>query len=1196
MKPNTAQQLLESAGAFRELTDALNSGKKANLAYGMTGSLGSMLCSALQSRMQRGLLVIVGDLEQAQHWEADLSVWLPEDRVLLFPPLEVLPYEVIAHNTELLAERLGVMERLVFAEDPYAVVAPVGALFRRLVPPRVLRDQSMELLWGDEVDIEALLLRLVSTGYERVDMVETRGHFSVRGGIIDIWPASNDLPIRVELFDVEVDSIREFSPDTQRSVQNLKRIRIGPARESILEPQGIKPGLAQIRAELAQASARLEAFDHRREALRLRERVEEFIEGVRENGYHERLDAYLPYFYEELATLTEYFSEPPLVIYSDPHRLAESARERKTEWSDRHAELLSAGRLLPGQEDVYVDYDALNRALRPEQRVYLLSLLRDLEGVEPESLVGWEARQLPAYQGQWELFMEEVEQHRTGAYRTVVVSSTSQRVERVREALNERGASHIRLSPNADDLTRALPRGTCGLMEGGLRTGFVLPGARVAVLTDSGVYGRPKQPRRRFARGSDSRPVYDYEELRSGDYVVHVNHGIGKYMGLRNLEVEGTHRDYLYIKYEGEDRLYVPVDQVDKVQKYVGAEGREPRINSLGTKEWSRVKHQVKKSVRQMAEELLRLYAARESMEGHAYGADTPWQADFEQAFTYEETPDQLRAVEEIKEDMRKPQPMDRLLCGDVGYGKTEVAMRAAFKAVMEGMQVAVLVPTTILTQQHFQTFTERFAGYPVRIRQLSRFRTQKEQEQIVTELRRGDADIVVGTHRLVQGDIAFKNLGLLIIDEEHRFGVAHKERLKQFRQSVDVLTLTATPIPRTLHMALAGLRDMSVIETPPQNRFPVETFVVEYNDGLVRDAILREMHRNGQIFYVHNRVRSISYVHTKLTKLVPEARIAVAHGQMPERELEQVMMDFLERKYDVLLSTTIIESGLDIANSNTLIVEHADKLGLAQLYQLRGRVGRSERVAYAYFTYQRKKVLTEVAEKRLQAIREFTQLGAGFKLALRDLEIRGAGNILGPEQHGFIISVGFDLYTQLLDEAIKELKGEAVAPAVSPAVELTVDAYIPDEYIRDARQKISMYKRLNATTSLDEVLDAEAELLDRYGDTPQPVQNLLALSRLRILAAQVGILSISERGRELRMEFVGAAAELVERARVPLETAFGKQIRVKARPKPAVTLRERIKLGAPPQKTDPESAVKLKKIENILVTLNEIKDRSAAG
>src|SRR5690554_450178 len=717
--------------------------------------------------------------------------------------------------------------------------------------------------------------------------------------------------------------------------------------------------------------------------------------------------------------------------------------------------------------------------------------------------------------GKIERMLRRVQQLRRDHYRILILVSTKERGQRILELLREEEIPAVYV----DQLGKELQVGNCVITTGSLETGFEFPAFKLSVITELELYGRPRKKARapKVEQGLRIAP----HELREGDYVVHINHGIGQYMGVEQLEVDGRRKDYLYIRYAGQDRLYVPVDQIHLLQRYVGLDEGAPRLSKLGGNEWNRVKKRTKESVQEMAEGLLKLYAEREAAPGFAFPPDTPWQRELENSFPYQETPDQIQAIEAVKRDMEKSRPMDRLLCGDVGYGKTEVAIRAAFKAVMGGKQVAVLVPTTILAQQHQRTFEERFEGFPVNVAVVSRFQTPKEIAKVLKGAKTGTVDVLIGTHRLLSRDVVFKDLGLVIVDEEQRFGVAQKERLKEIARNVDVLTLSATPIPRTLHMAMVGVRDMSVIETPPEDRYPIRTYVVEYDDQLIRQAILRELVRQGQVYFVHNRVQSIDYVYSELSELVPEARIAIAHGQMDESVLERVMLDFYNGEFDILLCTTIIETGMDIGNVNSLIVDNADHLGLAQLYQLRGRVGRTNRVAYAYFTHRKDKILTEEAEKRLGAIKEFTELGSGIRIAMRDLEIRGAGNLLGPEQHGFIASVGFELYCKLLEEAIKDLKGEIEIKPPEPVLELQVNAYIDDEYVSDPGQKVELYKKIIAVESLDECDDLEEEIQDRYGGLPDSVLNLIQVARIKVLARFAGISHITSRKNKFQIKFL---------------------------------------------------------------------------
>jgi transcription-repair coupling factor (superfamily II helicase) len=723
--------------------------------------------------------------------------------------------------------------------------------------------------------------------------------------------------------------------------------------------------------------------------------------------------------------------------------------------------------------------------------------------------------------GSIERMLRRLKQLRRDHYRILVLVSAKDKGERLLELLRDDDIPGVYV----DRLQKELQIGNCVITQGSLETGFEFPSFKLAVFTELELYGRQKTKPRpsKVEEGLRLTP----QEMRVGDYVVHINHGIGQYLGIEVLQVDNRSKDYLFIRYAGEDRLYVPTDQIHLLQRYIGLEDGAPRLSKLGGNEWARVKKRAKESVQEMAEGLIKLYAEREAVEGFAFPEDTPWQRDLENSFPYQETPDQIQAIAAVKRDMEKSRPMDRLLCGDVGYGKTEVAIRAAFKAVASSKQVAVLVPTTILAQQHQRTFEERFESFPIKIAVASRFQSASEVARTMEGVKKGTVDVIIGTHRLLSKDVTFKNLGLVIVDEEQRFGVAQKERLKELSTNVDVLTLSATPIPRTLHMAMVGVRDMSVIETPPEDRYPIRTYVVEYDEQLIRQAILRELARQGQVYFVHNRVQSIEYIYGELAKLVPEARIAIAHGQMDETVLERVMLDFYHGEFDILLCTTIIETGMDIGNVNTLIIDNADHLGLAQLYQLRGRVGRTNRVAYAYFTHRKDKILTEEAEKRLGAIKEFTELGSGIRIAMRDLEIRGAGNLLGPEQHGFIASVGFELYCKLLDDAISELKndGEVQAAPPDPVLDLQVDAYIDDSYVQDPGQKVELYQKIIALDTLEDCDDLEEEVQDRFGDLPDAVRNLLEIARIKILARQMGVGSIAVRSNKFQLKFLEGLA-----------------------------------------------------------------------
>lgn len=1150
--------LLHQAPEYQSLLDGLKKDWKEQTVYGLSGSLKSYMTAALRRDTGRPCLVVTATIQQAEKFREDLATWLPGQETLLFPPMEYLPFEVVAHSPEVITSRLTVLERLVNGED-LVVVAPAASLFRVLTPHEVFRESMLTLNRGERVHLDEVMGRLVRQGYERVAMVEGKGQFSVRGGILDIYPLAAPDPYRVELWDDEVDQIRRFDVTNQRSIEQVETVRLGPAREFILSSNDHTEVIKRVRHDLELAMGRLKRlrdkqlaqralqdgapavqapdrgrlrknspaepmpffFDAANAGEKLRERVEGHLEKLEQGIYFEGLEQYASFFYAQMDTILDYFPFPPLVLVDEPARIREASADLQARDEERQVAILEKGGLLPGQLGLYLNYLDLFGRMRKHNTIYFSLLLKKVPGSEPQNSVSVAGKPMQEFHGQWPLFTEEMGRWRTQKYRVLLYTATEERLERLRGALLESGVESSIIPAGAPPL--APLAGAVTLAAGTLEQGFQWPGLRLVVVTDGEIYGRPKKRRRTggpVVSGREGARLASYQDLNIGDYVVHATHGIGKYLGVRTETILGATRDYLVIQYEGTDRLKIPTDQVDQIQKYVGAEGHEPRISKLGGAEWQKVKHRVKESIREMAAELLRLQAMREAIPGYAFAPDSVWQREFEDAFAFEETPDQLQATEEIKRDMERGRPMDRLLLGDVGYGKTEVALRAAFKAASDGKQVAFLVPTTILAQQHYTTCLQRFGGFPITVEVLNRFRTPKEQADVVSRLARGEVDVIIGTHRLLGDDVRFKDLGLVIIDEEQRFGVQHKEKLKALRTTVDVLTLSATPIPRTLHMSMVGMRDMSVITSPPEDRFPVETYVAEYDGELIRDAITREMHRGGQVYFVHNRVQTIEKVAAYLQQLAPESRVAVAHGQMKEDRLERVMLDFLDGEYDVLAATTIIESGLDIPMVNTIVVDDADHLGLAQLYQLRGRVGRSNRLAYAYFLYKRDKVLTEIAEKRLSAIKDFTELGSGFKIAMRDMEIRGAGNILGPEQHGFIISVGFDMYCQLLEEAVTELKGEETTREVQPTVELTVDAYISDQYVPDTRQKIDAYKRFISIHTKEHADDVAEELEDRYGALPQPVHNLLALARIRVAAARAGIAAVSQMKDRVTFKF----------------------------------------------------------------------------
>ncbi len=840
------------------------------------------------------------------------------------------------------------------------------------------------------------------------------------------------------------------------------------------------------------------------------------------------MNKYCSCFYSKPGTLIDYLPKNTLVILDEPTRLQESEEGYKRDELEWQTSLIQTGEYL-SDLSLSITLEEWKETLgRPV--IYLSLFLRQTPYTQPQNIVNFTSKAMQDFHGQFPILKTEMERWKKAKQAIIFLASSEERAKRMARVFED-----FEIEAELQVKEPRLRKGVAAIQIGRIYAGFELPLHSLVVITEGELFSKQQKKKTPKQKNiSNAERIKNYNELNIGDYVVHINHGIGRYLGIETLEIAGIHKDYLHIKYAGNDKLYVPVEQIDQVQKYIGSEEKDPKLYSLGGSEWKKVKNKVQSSVQDIAADLLKLYAKRESAPGFGYSRDSAMHREFDSLFPYQETEDQLRAIEEIKKDMERSRPMDRLLCGDVGYGKTEVAIRAAFKAVMDGKQVAVLVPTTILAQQHYETFRERFNEYPVHIDVISRFRSKKQQNETVKRLKDGVLDIVIGTHRLLSKDILFKDLGLLIVDEEQRFGVSHKEKIKQLKENVDVLTLTATPIPRTLHMSMLGVRDLSVIETPPENRFPVQTYVLEYNGALVREAIERELARDGQVFFLYNQVQDIDRMAEQIRALVPDARVATAHGQMKESELEAIMIAFLEGEFDVLVSTTIIETGVDIPNVNTLIIYNADRMGLSQLYQLRGRVGRSNRMAYAYFTYQRDKVLTEVAEKRLHAIKEFTELGSGFKIAMRDLSIRGAGNLLGAEQHGFIASVGFDLYSQMLKDAIDELKGQAPKEEkIEFEVDLHIDAYLPDQYIHDGKQKIEMYKKVAAIGTMEEAEDIRREFEDRFGPLPAPAKRLLTVSRLKVYGQQLFFESMILKNDQLKMMFHSSQNDKIDGGRL---------------------------------------------------------------
>ena len=1074
---------------------------------GLDGSARSYFMAGLALQCRRPALVIAPDQGRAEKIYTDLLSLYP-GQVRLLPSREfIINTEVLSRSEEYQQMRLQFLEWL-YGKNEGIYVATGPALLSKMLPPETWNELTLHFRPGRVLDRQELIDQLVARGYVRASLTEARGHFSARGDIIDIFPPGRDLPFRLELFDDIIQSLRTYDPETQRSTEKLDAVTVMPARELLTTREIFEQGEKLIQKRLDRVISSLRKRNENDAAARLKQEVSRHLDRLSQPEGLDFLSSYFPFFYNEGVSLIDYLSPDFLVFIDEPSAIAESGESFRREFENYCSSSLMEKEMLA----------STSQLLWQEDQIFLnlpcpligFSLFPGTSGIfKAREAFNLEAKSAPYYHGQWELFKSDYQNWLENGYRICLFASSAQRAQGLLDYLTEQGI-----------FEGALPLPS--VFEGSLEEGFIIPGLQLALVAEQNLLPR-RQKKKRFKKSEGIR-LSNYRDLSTGDYVVHEQHGIGKYQGLSTLEISGVKRDYLLLKYRGTDRLYIPVDQIGLIQKYSGGESPAPRLHSLGGGEWQRLKKKVSQSVEELARELLSLYAARQAVGGYSFSQDHPWQQEFETHFPYEETPDQQQAVNDVKVDLEKAHPMDRLICGDVGYGKTEVAMRAAFKVVMEGKQVAVLVPTTVLAQQHYRTFQERFEGFPIRVAQLSRFVSKQEQKEVVSDVAAGKVDLVIGTHRLLSGDISFNDLGLLVLDEEQRFGVRQKEKIRKMRLEVDTLAMTATPIPRTLHLSLAGARDLSVIDTPPEDRYPVQTYVLEYSEDLIREAVQRELKRDGQVFIVFNRVDQIDRFSEKIRNMFPDAAVAIGHGRMPETSLEKIMTDFQEGSYQILVCTTIIESGLDIPNVNTLIVCEADKFGLAQLYQIRGRVGRSNRLAYAYLTYRRDKVVSEVAQKRLKAVKEFTELGSGFKIALQDLEIRGAGNILGADQHGFITAVGFDMYCRLLDQAVAELKNEKEEQKTNPRIELQINAYLPSSYITAQAQKVDFYQRIYNADSVETLQEIEEELADRYGSGDDVVKNLLKAAELRIWAMALGVELIQQQGEVIYIQFNPAA------------------------------------------------------------------------
>jgi transcription-repair coupling factor (superfamily II helicase) len=1165
-------QFLADSAALAPVRAGMAAGARRQWVSGVRGTGKSLAAAALVRARQavapaRVHLILTPSQERADTLFADLSVLLGGDLPLtLFPSLEGLLYEETSPDFQLVRDRLLVLSRLTALplspalpprggrEEMLVVIATPDAALHRTLPPAVMRAAARTLRVNEEVEPAALAAWLAEAGYAREALVEQPGQFSLRGGILDIFPSTAEGPVRLEFFGDFIESLRPFNPVSQRSHGALETLTLFPAREVLLTPERVAAALPAIRealqarlGEISHAPIRMPGEDGTEELLspadRLTAKIGHETALLEQRAYFTGVEYYLPYLYPEGATLLDYLPADTAVVLDELEHQAHAIHRFREGLAQLEQSRLTRGALLPVPQPLYlalpdglqqlaqfpavalsllppgVDASFTDPAVKSEAPADAeedLAPLAASEGGRDADLLDGAYLDLPAhppsnYVLQPGQLQPDVLGWVLGQYAIVVATHQEHRLAEMLTGLGAPVTAGEAAQPSA---AKPLPLGTAVVRRAELSEGIILPTAGIALLTDGEVLGWQKQ-RRTVRRQTQGQALAHVGQLTPGDYVVHINHGIGRYAGLVRREVLGIEREFLEIDYAGADKLFVPVDQLDRVQKYLGLDERPPEVHRLGGGDWERIRRRTKKSTEELAKQLLQLQALRSRQPGHAFAPDSPWQREMEEGFPWQETPDQLTAIRDVKVDMEAQHPMDRLVCGDVGYGKTEVAIRAAFKAVMDGMQVAVLAPTTVLAAQHFRNFRERMAAFPVRVGLLSRAVPRQEQNRIVGEVNGGAADIVIGTHRILSKDLVFKNLGLVIVDEEQRFGVKQKEHFKALAPNVDFLTMSATPIPRTLHMALSGLREMSLINTPPEGRMPVRTLAMEADDEVLREAILRELDRDGQVFVLHNRVSTITQVANRIRTIVPQARVEVGHGQMAEGELDRLMLAFYERKFDVFVCTTIIENGVDFPNANTLIVNDADTLGLAQLYQLRGRVGRSDRQAYAYLTWRPRKKLTDTAQQRIAALKEFAALGSGYRVALRDLEIRGAGDLLGAEQSGVLAAVGYDLYCQMLDEAVKLVKGEVVEPEPEVQIDLPIDALLPNSYVPDLNQRLDFYRRLAAVRNPRFAEELRAELHDRYGK-PLPVEadNLFRLVAVKLRCRDAGVTHITtERG-----------------------------------------------------------------------------------
>lgn len=1087
--------LPDETSEYGKLAKAVRDGVSPISVFGVADSAKAHLTAAVCS--ERPLLIITQNFISAEKVKKDIQFFTKTEPVL-FCPKEIL-LQAQMQNRSIQQKRIEALDQI--ASGARIVVAPIDAIIFNLISPQMLKKLTVELKVGQTVDMLDVCKKLIMIGYESVNQIEAEGQFYRHGGMIDVYPFGSDKSVRIDFFGDDIDSIRLVDPISQRTFERIEKFRILPASETNADRESLVRAGEELSKELIKFNR------GNKNTFAVEEATNTFAAAatvLKDGGYPTICDQLMAYIYPEYTSLLDYMPKETVVVFDETKILKEHSDSVAAEFSKNIDDLSFEGKVLPRHGLVFTGFNRFFEKAKERQIISLQTI--SSQNIDSKAVFRIDSNPMQSFHGKPEYLIQEVKIYQNAGYKVIMCTNSTARADRIVKEFTAGGVSVIPLK-HAD---KKIDFGQIAVMQGSCVRGFEYPLYKLAIIAENDIFQNIRQSANK--NKSKTSKMDTFVQLSIGDCVVHETNGIGIYQGIVKIDTAGVQKDYLFIKYRDDDKLYVPVEQMHRVQKYIAPDENLPKLSKLGSTEWNKTKARAKKAIADMADKLIEIYKKREQVKGIRFMPDTPWQNDFEEDFPYEETEDQLRCIQEIKADMESDKVMDRLLCGDVGYGKTEVALRAAFKAVMSGKQVAMLAPTTILAHQHFNTFKARLNNFSaVRVECISRFKTAKEQKQILADLEQGKVDILIGTHRLLSKEVKYKDLGLLIVDEEQRFGVAHKEKIKDIKANIDVLTLSATPIPRTLNMALSGIRDMSLLETPPAERCPVQTYVVEYSDSLVHDAILREIQRGGQVYYLYNRVNDIDLFAIKLSKLVPEARIAIGHGQMDEKQLEKVMMDFCNGEYDVLLCTTIIENGVDIPGANTLIVQNAERFGLSQLYQLRGRVGRSSRTAYAYFTVPSQRSLSEDAVKRLAAIEEFTQMGSGFRIAMRDLEIRGAGNLLGGEQHGHMARIGYDLYCKMIKQTVDDKLGKSTEEKDPAVIELKLNLVIPEDYISSESVRFSMYRKISEIQTEDDMLDIRDEMIDRFGDIPESTKCLLVVAYIRAVSTNCGISSIRE-------------------------------------------------------------------------------------